>query len=447
MSIHDRCRFIREVINRAISFRACLVAMLWFFESPVFADQMEIAAADTAARHSLKSWLDAFNSGDRARIESFDNARAPWWPIERAMELHARTGGFELLGTENSGDLWIVFRAREKATSKEVVGRLVVKPGDTTVISWLSFQGATPGAKVEPTLGATERDHVIESAARALEELYVFPEVGKKMSIALRKAERRGTYRAISDGQILAWRLSDDLWSIAHDGHLGVRFSPEVLAADKPGQHSTDPGARLRLLSDNCGFEKAEHLAPNIGYVKFNEFADPEICGPTAAAAMNFVADSDALILDLRDNHGGMSGMVTLIASYLFAEPTHLNDAYNRKENSTTQFWTSSYVPGRKFVGKPVFILTSKRTFSAAEDLSYALKNLKRATLIGETTGGGAHPIESRRIDDHFSIIVPSARSISPITKTDWEGTGVNPDVEVPATEALTEVLKQARNE
>ena len=139
--------------------------------------------------------------------------------------------------------------------------------------------------------------------------------------------------------------------------------------------------------------------------------------------------------------------MVTLIASYLFAEPTHLNDIYNRKENSTTQFWTSSYVPGRNFIGKPLYVLTSKQTFSAAEDLSYALKNLKRATLIGETTGGGAHPIEPRRIDDHFLMIVPSARSISPITKTDWEGTGVKPDLELPAAEALTEALKRARNE
>jgi retinol-binding protein 3 len=405
-------------------------------------------ASPTPAAQTLNLWLDAFNSGDRTRIESFDSTSAPWWPIERAMELRARTGGFEVLGTENSDDLWIVFRAQERATSKEVIGRLVLKPANTAVISWLSFQSVEPGAKLEETLDATTREHVIEGAARALEELYVFPEVGKKMSVALRKAQRRGIYRAISDGQILAWRLSDDLWTMGRDGHLGVRFSSEVLPVDKPGQHpGTDPLVRQRILSGNCGFEKAEHLLPNIGYLKFNEFADPEICGPTAAAAMNFVADSDALILDLRDNHGGISGMVTLIASYLFAEPTHLNDAYSRKENSTTQFWTSSYVPGRKFVGKPVYVLTSRVTFSAAEDLSYALKNLKRATLIGETTGGGAHPIEPRRIDDHFSIIVPSARSISPVTKTDWEGTGVKADVEVPAAEALTEALKRARNE
>ena len=103
-------------------------------------------------------------------------------------------------------------------------------------------------------------------------------------------------------------------------------------------------------------------------------------------------------------------------------------------------------VLGKRFVDKPVFVLTSKATFSAAEGFSYALKNLKRATLIGETTGGGAHPVEPHRIDDNFFIIVPSGRSISPITKTDWEGTGVEPDVKVPAASALDEALKRARH-
>jgi hypothetical protein len=430
-----------------VSVRAWLATALLLLVGHISTTATATAPAARAAE-SLVLWLDVFNSGDRARIESFDNTYAPWWPLEQAMEIRARTGGFELLGTEKSAELWVVFRAREKATSKEVIGRLVVKPGNPAVISWLSFQGVAAGSGIEETLGSTERDRVIEGAARALEELYVFPEAGKKMAAALRNAQRRGTYRDISDSQIFARRLSDDLWSIGHDGHLSVRFSPEILAADKPGQHrATEPVVRQQILSGNCGFEKAEHLPPNIGYLKFNEFADPEICGPTATAAMNFVADSDTLILDLRDNHGGVPGMVTLIASYLFAEPTHLNDIYNRKENSTTQFWTSSYVPGRNFIGKPLYVLTSKQTFSAAEDLSYALKNLKRATLIGETTGGGAHPIEPRRIDDHFLMIVPSARSISPITKTDWEGTGVKPDLELPAAEALTEALKRARNE
>ena len=136
--------------------------------------------------------------------------------------------------------------------------------------------------------------------------------------------------------------------------------------------------------------------------------------------------------------------MVAYISSYLFSESTHLNDLYNRKENSTTQYWTLPYVPGKRLAGKPVYLLTSKRTFSGAEEFSYNLKNLKRATIIGETTGGGAHPVSGHRIDDHFMIGVPFARAVNPISKTNWEGTGVEPDVKIPANEALDEAKKMA---
>ena len=162
---------------------------------------------------------------------------------------------------------------------------------------------------------------------------------------------------------------------------------------------------------------------------------------------MNFLADSGTLIIDLRDNHGGRPEMVTLMASYLFAVPTHLNDVYQRSDNSTRESWTTANVAGKRFLDKPVYLLTSRRTFSAAEDFSYALKNLKRATVLGESTGGGAHLIGPHRINDHFFIIVPIGRSISPITKTDWEGTGVEPDIKVPAADALDEALKRARDQ
>jgi C-terminal processing protease CtpA/Prc len=116
---------------------------------------------------------------------------------------------------------------------------------------------------------------------------------------------------------------------------------------------------------------------------------------------------------------------------------------YNRKEDKTTEFWTRD-VPGPRLTKQPVFVLTSKRTFSGAEEFTYNLKNLKRATIIGETTGGGAHPVSGHRIDDHFMIGVPDARAINPITKTNWEGTGVEPDIKVPAGEALEVAKKMA---
>jgi C-terminal processing protease CtpA/Prc len=134
--------------------------------------------------------------------------------------------------------------------------------------------------------------------------------------------------------------------------------------------------------------------------------------------------------------------MVAHVTSFLFSKKTHLNNLWTRRTNETREFWTRD-VPGNRLGDdKPVFVLTSKRTFSGAEEFSYNLKNLKRATIVGETTGGGAHPVSGHKIDEHFTIGVPFARAINPISKTNWEGTGVAPDVKVPASEALATAQK-----
>ena len=194
----------------------------------------------------------------------------------------------------------------------------------------------------------------------------------------------------------------------------------------------------------NCGFNKADILEGNVGYLKFDFFADPRICGRTVVAAMSFLANTDAIIFDLRENGGGDPKMVSLVSTYLFAERTHLNDLWTRKGDITDQYWTLPYVPGKRLDGKPAFVLTSSNTFSGGEEFTYNLKTLKRATIVGETTGGGAHPVRGHRITEHFSIGVPFARAINPITHTNWEGTGVEPDVKVPAADALTTAKKLA---
>ncbi len=241
-------------------------------------------------------------------------------------------------------------------------------------------------------------------------------------------------------------QLTDDFQAVSHDRHLHVNYAPYKLPPDREGPPSPEDQARFRkdMERENCGFEKVEILPGNIGYVKFNFFASPDVCGDTVANAMGFVAHTDAVIFDLRDNGGGDPLMVSLIASYLFDKPTHLNDLYDRKKNETTQYWTASYLSGERMAKQPVYVLTSKRTFSGGEEFCYDLKTQKRATLVGETTGGGAHPVSGHRIDDHFTIGVPFAHPINPITKVDWEGTGVTPDVAVSAADALDTAKKLA---
>jgi C-terminal processing protease CtpA/Prc len=254
------------------------------------------------------------------------------------------------------------------------------------------------------------------------------------------------------NGFIFAQQLNDEVRALSHDKHMRVDYSARPMPPRaENAQPSPDDIARERkqLEDANCGFDKAEVLPGNVGYLKFNFFAPVDLCGATASAAMTFLASTRALIIDLRENGGGQPEMVAWVASYLFDARTHLNDLWTRSTDSTEAYWTTDSVPGRKFGGtKPVYVLTSSRTFSGGEEFTYDLQTQKRATVVGETTGGGAHPVRGRRIDEHFMIGVPFARAINPITHTNWEGKGVEPDVKVPAGDALAraeEMIKQAQ--
>lgn len=280
------------------------------------------------------------------------------------------------------------------------------------------------------SIDSVTRSSVIEAALTALKENYVFPEMAERMAQAIRTRQQQNEYESISDPQKLAETLTGNLREVSRDKHLRVYYS----ATGLPPRATARPSPR----EINFGFERVERLAGNIGYLDLRVFIPPVAMGETAVAAMNFLANADALIMDLRENTGGAPGGVALIASYLIGpESVRLNDIYDRRSNETRQFWTFPYVPGKRLTSKDVYVLTSARTFSAAEDLAYTLKNLKRATIVGEVTGGGAHPVAQHRIGDHFFIAVPWGRSISPITQTDWEGVGVEPDIKVPAAQAL----------
>jgi hypothetical protein len=404
---------------------------------------------DTPAGHTFKAWFDSFNSGDRAAIDAYIHKYEPDKSVDREMQFRSMTGGFVLLQILKSEPLRLEFLVKEQHSDTKAIGKFKLKPGDPAVVTSFSLGAIPPGTSTTDLnfkIDAATRARVIDGAIANLNESYVFPETAKKMEDAVRARQKKGEYDSISDGDDFAKKLTENFQEVSHDKHLHVNFSaarmPEVPSGPPPADAVAQYHKEMERV--NCGFNKVEILSGNVGYLKFDFFADPDVCGPTAVAAMNFLANVDAIIFDLRENGGGDPKMIAFISTYLFDKRTHLNDLWTRKGDATDQYWTLPYVPGKHLDGKPAFVLTSKDTFSGAEEFTYNLKNLKRATIVGETTGGGAHPVSGHRIDDHFMIGVPFARAINPISKTNWEGSGVQPDVRVPAIDALTTAQKLA---
>lgn len=293
-------------------------------------------------------------------------------------------------------------------------------------------------AQPEVKLDAAMRAELIGNTLKRVNELYVFPEVAKEVEKAIRARVEKKEYDEITSGPAFAQKLTADLQAVTRDKHLRVQFSEKPLP-ERGDPRRRDPEQMSREgARNNFGFFKVEVLPGNIGYLDLRQFYRAEMANEKAAAAMNFLADTDALIIDIRRNGGGSANMVALLVSYLLGpEPVLINTAYFRPENRTFETWTLKDVPGRRYTGKTVYVLTSNYSFSAAEEFAYDLQTQKRATIVGETTGGGANPNTFVRLSDHFMLSVPIGRAINPITKTNWEGVGVKPDVEVSQEQAL----------
>jgi hypothetical protein len=308
---------------------------------------------------------------------------------------------------------------------------------------WFGFLGLVlvTGSTSSPSIGTAktrlDKAKIVEVISREFNEIYVFPETAKKMEAALKKNLADGRYESINDPQVLAHTLKEDLIAVSKDKHINLFYMEK-----EPQNPEQSPEAQARevaqMAADNYGFRKLEILTGNIGYIDLRGFQPAEYGGATAVAAMKYMANTRALIFDLRNNGGGYPSMIQLLLSYLVPKPTHLNSFYVRKTDSYEQFWTAAHVDGPRYLDKEVYVLTSGGTFSAAEEFSYNLKNLKRATLVGETTGGGAHPVNFHYFKDiKFGAMIPFGRAINPITQTNWEGTGVEPHVKVSKEEAL----------
>jgi C-terminal processing protease CtpA/Prc len=287
-----------------------------------------------------------------------------------------------------------------------------------------------------PILTPETKTQTVDALFAAMRREYVFPDLAKTAETSVRGQD----YAAITDGQAFAKRLTDDLQAVCKDAHLRIRYSAAVLPERKNADDAS-PAEIERIKRnerlDNGAFQKVERLTGNIGYIRLDGFYSPEAAKGPLKAAMDFVSQTDALIIDLRGNGGGYPETVQMFCSYLFDKPVHLNDIYDRTSDKTESFWTKAKVPGKKYLNREVYVLTGKRTGSGAEEFAYDLQTQKRATIVGESTWGGANPGHVVRLNDHFAAFVPTGRAINPITKTNWEGTGVTPDVKVPVADAL----------
>lgn len=287
---------------------------------------------------------------------------------------------------------------------------------------------------------------VTERLAVLVEQKYVFPEVGAEVAARLRQATAAGRYDELADPEQLAGQVTTDLQAGNQDKHLRLKYHlDEVVDETDPVAEEAAWMARSELTSG--GMARVERLPGNVGLLEIRPLLfDPAHAGRQVSAAMSLLAATDALVIDLRRCLGGSPEMVTFLCSHLFdGEPVHLNDLVTPSEGTRRQFWTVPLLPGPRFGGsKPIWVLTSSSSFSGAEELAYDLQQLGRATIVGERTGGGAHPREGFKLHSRLEATIPIMRAENPVSGTNWEGVGVVPDIDLPAAEAFDAAYRLA---
>ena len=289
-------------------------------------------------------------------------------------------------------------------------------------------------------LSAAQRRTVVESLSEALLARYVFPAVAAAIGPALRTRLEAGAYDALDQPSAFAETLTQDLRTFGKDGHFRVRHDPDFKSQpddDRPPSPEEVSQIRTQVARRAFGIARVEQLPGNIGYLDLRGFGPTEFVGTAFSAALALLSGTEALVVDLRQNGGGDPESVAYFVSHFFAEGDTrlLNSIYSRTRDNTHQYWTSPTVNPRYL--RPLYVLTSARTFSGGEECAYDFQTQKRAILVGETTGGGANPGGPAALAQGFVAFIPTGRAINPVTKGNWEGVGVKPDLAVPAAAAL----------
>lgn len=302
-----------------------------------------------------------------------------------------------------------------------------------------------------PLLDEGTRTEAVQRLAEIFRDSYAVPGVGLQVADTLHARLRRGAYDGAETGDALAAELSRQLLELTRDQHLQVFYSaaPQAWVPDpaEPAEARTrrEDEARSAGRLDNFGFAEAEVLPGNVGYLRLTRLPPPALSGEAAAAAMRFLANADALIIDLRATGGGDFRTAALLQSWLLGpQPVHLTTIRWRDGGREEQVWTESHVAGPRLLAQPVYVLTSARTFSAPEHVAYELQSLRRATVVGERTGGGALPGRTFALTPHFAAWVSTGVPVSPVTGGNWEAAGIQPDIETPAASALARAHAEA---
>lgn len=297
-------------------------------------------------------------------------------------------------------------------------------------------------------IDSSTQTEIVQSLSEKLKAHYIFPEIAEQICVCLKKHLDDGDYSDVTEGELFALALTIHLQDVNHDEHLWVKWHSDPIPDNNGPLRHNLAWQEERILEaklDNFGIHKVERLPGNIGYIEIQYFHRAAWGGDIVVSAMNFLANANALIIDLRKCTGGYPAMVALVASFLFGdEPIHLSNIYWRDDDITQQYWTLPYVPGEHFINIPVYVLTSNVTFSAGEEFASILQTRQRATIIGDKTDGGAHPGTSYRLHPHFEVFIPIGRAINPITGKDIEGIGVSPDIVLPQEHAFLAAYKMA---
>jgi retinol-binding protein 3 len=323
----------------------------------------------------------------------------------------------------------------------------------------LAMLAFAPSAEAQALASENQPDLVIDAATRRavvdtlcdrIERNYVFSDRAREVTKSLRKRMSARAYDKITSAADFADTITANMQAVAHDVHLRLHYRYEAIPAvkddDAPLPEAEQRRIQARGRYTNYGFERYERLPGNVGYLDLQQFSGDPAGQATAVAAMTMLSNTDAMIIDLRRNGGGSPMMIATILTYFVKEDDRLlfNTFYHREGDKTEEYWTSPFVPGPRYLEKPLYVLTSNRTASAAEEFAYDVQTHKLGTVVGAVTRGGANPGRLFRLNDHFAAFVATGRAINPVTKTNWEGVGVKPDSVTKAGEAVRAAYSMA---